>query len=396
MKPLFVLFIVVVIDLLGFGILIPLVPYMGDRFGAPPELITPILGSYSLCQLIATPIWGRLSDRYGRRPILMTSLAGACVSYAMLGWAAGIGWLLASRMLGGFMAGNISAAMAYASDVSTVENRAKSLGVVGAAIGIGFTLGPAIGGLLAGNDPATANFLRPALTSMALSLCAIALIAWRLPESHTPEHRAALSQHEASRRTPWALLREKVTLRQLTGAALLVTISAGILESIFAIWALDRHGLGPRNVGMLMFVLALIPVIMQGGLIRVLVPRFGEYRLAEFGIAMYVIGFVVVAFATTLAGSIVGLAFCGLGAGTFNPTGSALASNEADATNRGIVMGTYQSSSSLGRVIGPFISGPVYAAFGPAAPFLLGAFITWPAALLIAASRRVRPVVGTH
>src|ERR1700761_7670180 len=184
------LFVVSVIDILGFGILIPLVPYMGVRFNVPPEWITPIMGSYSLCQLIAAPFWGRLSDRHGRRPILMTSLAGACVSYLILGFASNIWWLLVSRMLGGFMAGNISAAFAYASDVSTPEKRAASLGLIGAAIGIGFTIGPAIGGLLAGNNLQTANFLLPATVSACLSVVAIALVALMLPESNTPELRA--------------------------------------------------------------------------------------------------------------------------------------------------------------------------------------------------------------
>src|SRR5438067_840041 len=145
--------------MLGFGILIPLVPYMADRFGVPPQLITPILGSYSLCQLLAAPLWGRLSDRYGRRPILMSSLAGACVSYLLLGGARNVGWLLASRILAGLMAGNIAAAFAYASDVSPPEKRAATLGLIGAAIGVGFTIGPPLGGVLAGKDPARAACL---------------------------------------------------------------------------------------------------------------------------------------------------------------------------------------------------------------------------------------------
>src|SRR5438105_10372797 len=133
---------------------------MADRFGAAPAFITPILGSYSLCQLLAAPLWGRLSDRYGRRPILMSSLAGACVSYVLLGCAPNVWWLLASRMLAGFMAGNIAAAFAYASDVSAAPQRAATLGLVGAAIGIGFTLGPPLGGLLSGRDAARADLDR--------------------------------------------------------------------------------------------------------------------------------------------------------------------------------------------------------------------------------------------
>src|SRR2546429_6008445 len=136
--------------MLGFGILIPLVPYMADRFGVPPQLITPILGSYSLCQLLAAPLWGRLSDRYGRRPILMSSLAGACVSYLLLGGARNVGWLLASRILAGLMARNIAAAFAYASDVSAAPQRPATLGLIGAAIGLGFALGPPLGGRFSG------------------------------------------------------------------------------------------------------------------------------------------------------------------------------------------------------------------------------------------------------
>src|SRR6202043_3275106 len=183
------LFLFCIIDTLGFGILIPLVPYMADRFGTAPAFITPILGSYSLCQLLAAPFWGRLSDRYGRRPILMSSLGGACVSYVLLGCARNIWWLLASRMLAGFMAGNIAAAFAYASDVSAPQQRAATLGLIGAAIGIGFALGPPLGGLLAGEDPAGADFVAPAVVSTCLSLFAILLVRWVLPESNPAAKR---------------------------------------------------------------------------------------------------------------------------------------------------------------------------------------------------------------
>src|SRR6202162_4537888 len=135
---------------------------MADRFGTAPQFITPILGSYSLCQLLAAPFWGRLSDRYGRRPILMSSLGGACVSYVLLGCARNIWWLLASRMIAGFMAGNIAAAFAYASDVSAPQKRAATLGLIGAAIGIGFALGPPLGGVLAGQGPGRGGFVAPA------------------------------------------------------------------------------------------------------------------------------------------------------------------------------------------------------------------------------------------
>jgi DHA1 family tetracycline resistance protein-like MFS transporter len=395
------LFIVCVIDILGFGILVPLVPYMADRFGASPSAITPILGAYSLCQLLAAPFWGRLSDRFGRRPILMTSLAGACVSYVILGFAENLWWLLLSRMLAGFMAGNLSAAFAYASDISTPENRAKALGTVGAAIGVGFMFGPAIGGLLAGNNEHTANFALPALVASSLSVVAIGLVYFMLPESHTAEHRS----HHADRRRghPFRLLLERPSLRFVVSAAFLVTCSQAILESIFAIWANDMFGFGPRDVGVVLFCMALIPVGMQGGLVRVLAPKFGEVRLAIFAVVSYVIGLALVGVATYLAMALIlggvtthsalalalaGLALCGVGAGLFNPSASALASKQATSRDRGSVMGTYQSGGSLARAVIPFASGAIYAGMGHGAPFLTGALLTLPAAWLIWTSQR--------
>ena len=383
------LFLVSVIDILGFGILIPLVPYMAHRFGAPPAVITAIFGSYSLCQFLAAPLWGRLSDRHGRRPILMSSLAGACVSYLVLGLANSLPWLFVSRILGGFMAGNIAAAFAYASDVSAPEKRAASLGMVGAAIGIGFTLGPAIGGVLAGNNTQAASFVLPAVVSACLSVCAIGLVAFLLPESNTTERRREHGSRE--RVGPLRLLIERPGLRSIVTAALLVTISQAILESIFAIWALNKFGFGPRTVGLLMFCLACLAVLMQGGGVRALVPRLGEAKLATFGVFAYVAGLVTVAAAPSLAVTGLGLALCGVGVGSFNPSASSLASKQADAHDRGTVMGTYQSSSSLARVIGPFVSGPLYATLGPGAPFLVGACVTLPAVWFIWLARSQEP-----
>ena len=165
LKPLPSLFLVCVIDVLGFGILIPLIPYMAAQFGASPSLNTWILATYSGCQLLAAPLWGRLSDRFGRRPILLTSMLGACTSYVILGFAHSLPTLFLARALAGAMAGNLSAAMAYASDISQPADRAKTMGTVGAAIGVGFMLGPVIGGALAGEQLQSASFVRPALVS---------------------------------------------------------------------------------------------------------------------------------------------------------------------------------------------------------------------------------------
>ena len=388
-RPLLAIFVVCAVDVLGFGIIVPLVPYMADRFGAAPWTVTWILGSYSLCQLFAAPFWGRLSDRYGRRPILLTSMAGACVSYGILGFAPSLPWLLLSRVLNGIMAGNISAAMAYAADVSPPEQRARALGTVGAAIALGFMIGPALGGVLVGNDVQSASFLRPAVAAAAMSVAAMLLVWLWLRESQGAEQRAA-NRARTAPSSAWRALRARPALRWIVLAALLVGFSQATLESIIALWGLKRFGIGPMTIGYLLFSLAAIAVVMQGGLVRVLAPRLGEYRLALAGIAAYAVGLAIVGLAPAWGVALAGLALIGAGAGAFAPSASALASRQADAGNRGVVMGTYQSSSSLARVLGPLSSGLVFGRFGPGAPFLVGALVTLQAVWCMLAARRLK------
>lgn len=388
-NPLRTLFLVSMLDVLGFGVLVPLVPYLANRFGAAPWLVTAIMGSYSLCQLLAAPLWGRLSDRHGRRPILMTSLLGACASYLLLGLAHNLWMVVLSRMLAGAMAGNLAAAFAYASDVSTPATRVRSMGMVGAAIGIGFMLGMPIGGTLAGNDTGAHNLMLPAVVSMGFNLLALLLVKFRLPESRrgAPAGRAgttAAGRAPATRSRPLALLLHRPPLRRIVLSALLVTTAQGVLESIFALWALNRFGFGPRTVGYALFVVALGAVLMQGGLVRVLAPRLGAARLAMYGSVAYLSGQLAIGLAGTrlpLVG--VGLALCGLGMGAFTPSASALASGQAQDDDRGAVLGTYQSGNSLGRVLGPFMAGPVYAALGAGSPFILAACLALPVSLLL-------------
>lgn len=387
MNALPTLFFICVIDVLGFGIMVPLLPYMADRFGATPALITPILGVYSLCQLLASPVLGRLSDRYGRRPVLMASMAVGGVSYLLLGMARSIGALVVARALNGLMAGSIVTVMAYATDVSLPQNRARTLGMMGAAIGIGFMLGPAIGGALAGNDERSADFMRPALLAAALALCALTLVATRLPESLSAEQRAL---HAAERRHshPLQLLGSRPGLRWLVLAVVLVTFAQSTLESIYAVWAMNRFSAGPRTIGFSLLALALVAVAMQGGFVRRLVPRFGEYRVAVAAITSYAAGLAVVALGSGLASAVCGLMLIGAGAGAFNPCGSALASRQAGAGDRGAVIGVYQSGASLARALGPLGAGSIYARWGHGAPYLVAGAVVLQAIWCILAARR--------
>jgi MFS family permease len=315
-------------------------------------------------------------------------MAGAGASYLILAGAHTITTLLVARALAGFMAGNLSAAMAYASDISSPQDRARTMGTVGAAIGIGFMLGPAIGGALAGEHLATANFLRPALLSASLSLLALLLVVFVLRESHTAAHRQA-QRASGPRRTGLALLRAQPALRALALGNLLVTFSQSTLDSSFAIWAMHRYALGPRSVGLALFALAIVVVLAQGGLVRVLAPRFGEHRLALAGVLGCSLGLAGLALARDLPWVIGALVVCGLGVGLYGPSGSALASREANEHNRGAVMGIYQSSTSLARVLAPFLAGTIYLRFGPSAPFLLAALVTLQAFWCMLAAQRL-------
>jgi MFS transporter, DHA1 family, tetracycline resistance protein len=385
MKRLLPLVLVVVVDLLGFGIIIPLFPFMGVRFGLSPAAITLILAAYSLCQLIAAPVWGGLSDRYGRRPILMSSMLGAALSYVMLAFGDTVFWLVASRIVGGLMAGNLSAAFAYAADVTSAEDRARGLGLVGAAIGLGFTLGPALGGLMAGADPHTASFTAPALTAAGLSLVAFVCVWLFLPESHSPQQTSAVSERRG--RLDFAALAARPVLLKLVLATLLFTIAHAMLESILALWALDKFGFGPRQVGLLLLMIGGVLVLMQAGVVGWLTRRFAERRVAIGGILMYLAGLGLLAFTDSPALAVAGGLCCGIGAGVYNPSMSSLASKQAGPHERGVVMGTYQSSTSLARVIGPALSGTIYTAVALEAPFVLGMAILVPAIWLILNAR---------
>src|SRR5579864_5210405 len=191
------LFLIVFVDLVGFGLVIPLLPFYAVRFGATPQLVTLLLATYSLFQLFAAPLWGALSDRVGRRPVLMTSMAASALAYLWLGNATALWMLFAARALAGACAGNIAAAQAYIADTTTPENRAKGMGMIGAAFGLGFIFGPALGGVIAGNDLATADLRTPGIIACAMSAMAFLGVVFVLKESL----RADLPQRQRRSRT---------------------------------------------------------------------------------------------------------------------------------------------------------------------------------------------------
>ena len=391
MKPIVILFVIVFIDLVGFGILIPLLPFYVQRVGASPEIITITLGLYSLFQFIAAPMWGRLSDRYGRKPILAWSLAGLAISYLMLAAADTLALVMASRVVGGLMSGNISAAFAYVTDITSEENRAKGMGLLGAAFGLGFIFGPVIGGLLAGTDVETANYALPAYFATGLIILSLVGVVFVLPESLSADIREKIrSQPKTRLLTQLRLTLMQRTLVLIIAVSFMLTMAFALLEVIFALWAYDVLRLGPRDIGLVLTYVGVIGVIVQGGLIGPLTQRFSEAKLVVFSIVCFFSGYVWLVFTTTMASLFLAMTLLAIGSGISNPLLSSLVSKLAGDTERGTVLGIFQGAGSLARVIGPFYVGFVYADLGPTAPYLVAAVCMVPALVMIMALPKVR------
>lgn len=410
MKGLGVLWLVVFISLAGFGITTIPFPIVAEQMGASDFWKTfGGSGVFSLFQLLSTPVWGRCSDAYGRKPILVLSLLGTVFAFVWLAYADTLTSLLLSRAFGGIMSGNLAAAFAYATDVTTEDDRAKGLGIVASAFGIGFALGPPIGGFL-GTVDGVASMHWPALASAALALIALVGCALFLPESLPPASRkpfgarkpaAVEAAVEASAgasagaattarpsRSALTALRSNPVLIGLVASSVMVAVAAGAMQSVYQFWGRDLFQFTLRDVGLQFMAFALLSAVGQAGLTGPLTRRFGERRVAVASILGVTLGLLL--FATAAGPAMAWLAICifGFANGMFLPAVSSLISFEAAADERGAIMGLFNASSSAGRIVGPALSGPIYFKFGPAAPFLLSAVLTVGGALLMA--RRAR------
>jgi DHA1 family tetracycline resistance protein-like MFS transporter len=389
MKALLTLFLIVFIDLLGFGIIIPIFPFVAERMGAEPWLITfGGAGAYALAQVVGTPVWGRLSDAIGRRPVLMVSMVGSFLGYLWLGLAGTLWMLIAARVFSGLMSGNISAAFAYVADVTDPANRAKGLGMIGAAFGLGFMFGPMIGGLLGGDDPAAATFLWPAMVSAGLSALAFLGATFLLKESLPPEHRKPWREAGEGGRSPLAAVSHSPVLLGVVGAVFLVSVGGTILQSIFPIWGHDVLGLSPRDVGIAFFAMGFVGVTVQGTIVGRLAQRFGEKKVLYGSAFMHAVGYITMGLASDHAMLGLGATFFAAGHASFNTTASSLLTLEAGTRAKGAALGAMQSASAAGRIVGPASSGAIYSGFGTHAPFLAGALLLLPAVMFLSRSHK--------
>jgi MFS family permease len=373
-----ILFLIVFIDLVGFGLVIPLLPFYAERFGASPLQMTLLFAVYSFMSMLAAPLWGRLSDRVGRRPVLMASMAAAALAYLWLGFATQLWMVFAARALAGACAGNIAAAQAYIADVTPPEKRARGMGMIGAAFGLGFIVGPVLGGLVAGNDLKTADLQTPGLIAAALSAVALLGVVFLLRESlSATAHREPRGRIAALRDA----LRRPMLGRLLVLFFLVILAFSG-METTFAWWAIDRFGWGPRPIGFVFFYVGLLSAAMQGGLIGPLTRRYGEERLTLAGLVLIALGLLVLPFAREVPALMAALTLLSLGMGAMQPTLNSLISRLAPPERQGEVMGVAQSVGALSRVLGPIIAGALFSGLGPSSPFLWGAVLVALAVLV--------------
>lgn len=349
-SPLYALFLTVFIDMVGFGIIIPVLPLYAERFHASPLAIGWLTGIYSAMQIVFTPILGRLSDTYGRRPVLMLSIAGTALSFLLMGWAGSLTLLFIGRIVAGVTGGNISIPQAYIADVTTPEERSKWMGMIGAAFGLGFTFGPMIGGIMS-----RFSYGAPFYLAAAMATANVLLLYLILPESLPQEYRA--KPHEDAtivevfrHGNGWMFGLVVATYFFLTG-------SFTIMTTLFALFTERRFGYDAQANGYLFGFVGIVTVIVQGGLIGRCVRLFGETMLARTGMLITAASLAMLPWCANLTWLLLACAGLSLGSGFASPSLNGLASQMMDRSWQGRALGVLQSAGSTARLLGPLFGG---------------------------------------
>ncbi|MEO8956000.1 MAG: MFS transporter [Ktedonobacteraceae bacterium] len=377
-SPLFLMALTIFIDFTGFGLVIPLLPFWAEHLGAGPVGVGLILTIYALAQFIFTPILGTLSDRYGRRPVIIASLCIEALAFALTALAGSLPFLLLARFIGGLGASNIGSAQAVVSDVTPPEERARGMGLIGAAIGLGFVVGPALGGGLAALGATV-----PFWVAMGVAIANMLLVLRFLPETRTRRDTTKTAQKGTFvLLAGWRQALRYPAVARLVVVNLLFTIAFTAMEAIFPLFTQHAFGWGAVQNGYIFTYVGIIIVIMQGGLVGQLVKVFGEKRLLIGGLVLLAAGLALLAWSTQLALLLIALGILSAGDGAVNPTISTLLSFASPAEAQGEALGFAQGMAGLGRIIGPLAAGSLFAFGGPGAPFLIGAGLVLVAALV--------------
>jgi DHA1 family tetracycline resistance protein-like MFS transporter len=369
MTSLGVVVLVVMVDLLGFTLVMPLLAPFAEQYGFEDWQIGFLFSAYPICQLVAGPILGRLSDRYGRKPLLIFSQAGTAASFLILGLSRDFSVMLLARMLDGASGGNILVAQAYVADVTEPEHRARGMGLIGMAFGVGFVLGPLLGGLLLSIPlPLEWRLRLPFLVAAAFSTLAWLLVLYRLPESRSQSSGTRV----AARTISWRGIADTVSLPGIGLLVLLGFLSVlafAAFEGTFALFLARRLRWNAQTAAFAFAGLGFLSALVQGGLIRRFVPRFGEARLIVSGLILAACGFASLSQVSNLAGLIGALALLGLGQGILSPSVSGLLSRITPIDEQGAVFGTFTSAQTLARMISYSAANFLLGRVSTAAPY---------------------------
>jgi len=362
----------VALDMVGFGMVVPILGRYAERFGASGFEVGLLFTMFSIAQFFFAPVLGRLSDRVGRKPVIIVSLLGTAVASFLTG-AAGALWLLfLARFLDGASGASVSVAQSAITDIASPEDRPRLLGMLGAAFGVGFVFGPAIGGLAALGGPHV-----PFYVAAVFALCN-AVAAWfRLPETNTTR-----AQREATR------TRRRFVINRFTGTALLSGTAFAGFEATFALFGERRFNLTEGSAAAVFLVVGIMLVIVQGGLIAPLTKGFGSHRLLSIGFVVLIGGFLVLSIAEVWVLLFVALALLSLGQGVITPSLTSVVTDSVTPDKRGEVLGVQQSAGALSRIIGPAIAGVVFDHAGVGWPYVLAAVLTLAALILVASDSR--------
>ena len=375
-RPLVIIFLTIFVNLVGFGIIVPLLPYYAETFGASPLVIGLLFAVFSLCQLVAAPALGDLSDRYGRRPVLIFSLAGTVISFAMLALAHSVAMLFIARIVDGLSGGNISTARAYVADVTEPNDRARAYGLIGAAFGLGFILGPALSGVLAGFDYrapiwstlGVTRYTAPIWLAAIVTLVATAMAWLWLPETI---HRARAGVGNPFRYLP-ALLHRPI-VRRVLAIDFVYWCAFAVFQTTFALFAARRFGFDVTHTGYVFAAFGVLGAIIQGGLIRSVVRRLGDTRTFRLGLTLGALGLASAAAAGSVTMFIVSLVPLAFGIGFGHPTMASLVSLVGNIDEQGRVQGAAAAVESFGRTVGPVLGNASLQHVGESAPYLTAA-----------------------
>ena len=375
-RPLAVLFAAVLVDMMGFGIVLPLLPFYAESMDVSPLGITVLVASYSAMQLAAAPLWGRFSDKKGRRPLLIAGLFVSSVSYLLFGLAQSFWWLLISRMVAGAAGGTITIAQAYVADTTTDEERAKGMGHVGAASGLGVMIGPAVGALFSGWGLGAPGFV-------AAGLCAMNGIAafYLLPESRTAARRKASHDHNHTF-SEWLRAMVAWPLSILFSVYFLAISSFAAMTSVLALYFLYAFGMDAKDMGILFTLSGATTVVVRGVLLGTLVKRYGEAATARIGLAALLSALLAVPLIPSAPWALAVSPLYAFGAGTLFPALASLVSRATDEDWQGSILGGSQLVGGLGRVAGPLWAGYTFQSLSHATPFRIGGALVFGAFLI--------------